>query len=122
MSVTIPSSSGKTVTPSTKSYTVSVSGKYMTGDVVVEAIPNQRGGNAITANGPTVTVPYGYYNPASGSYYTKTVTTASHTSPTITLNTTTGVITAQHTQATGYVTGHTSTATLTIKLAEDNKF
>jgi hypothetical protein len=48
----------------------------MTGNIVVEAIPNQRGGNAITANGPTVTVPYGYYNPASGSYYTKTVTTA----------------------------------------------
>lgn len=188
VSLDYPTHNGQTVTPSVTSQTVSVSGKYMTGNIVVGAIPNQKEPIDVVANGPTVTVPTGWYNgsisktvttatrgtttisvanggsnaisisasntqatgyvtgsTASSSvkvYITRTnntvylrpgstsatavmsltVPAATHVSPTITLDSATGVITAQHIQATGYVTGHTATATLTIELAEDNDF
>jgi hypothetical protein len=70
-------------------------------------------------NGPTVTA---LISESSAYRIAATVATTTHVSPTITLDSATGVITAQHVQATGYVAGHTATTTLTIELAEDNEF
>lgn len=64
----------------------------------------------LTASGNTVTVPAGYY----AEQETKSVATTTHPDPTASINTTTGVVTASHTQGTGYVTGGTTTGTLNL--------
>lgn len=61
----------------------------------------------VAVSGPTVTVSPGYYSSA----VTKTVATASHPAPSVSVSSG-GLITATHTQTTGYVTGGTTTATL----------
>lgn len=60
----------------------------------------------ITANGSIVTVPNGYYSAQA----TKAVAAATHPAPSISVSAA-GLITASHTQAAGYVTAGTSTAT-----------
>lgn len=62
----------------------------------------------MTASGATVTVPAGYY----ASNASKSVATATHANPTASINSTTGVVTASHTQTAGYVSAGTTTGTL----------
>lgn len=105
----------KTATPSETEQTISPSaGKFLSG-VTVEAIDSDYVGSAVdrrdstdlTASGATVSVPAGYYAEAAS----KSVATATHPNPSVSINTTTGLMTASHTQTTGYVTGGTTTAT-----------
>jgi len=107
---------GKTVTPTEAEQTAVAAGKYTLGAVKVGAISktyvgssiSQRSSTDITASGDTVTVPEGYYASASS----KTVASATHANPTATINSTTGVVTASHTQTAGYVAAGTTTGTL----------
>lgn len=62
----------------------------------------------LTASGATVTVLAGYY----ASNASKSVATATHANPTASINSTTGVVTASHTQTAGYVSAGTTTGTL----------
>lgn len=62
----------------------------------------------VTMLGNTITVPTGYYSSAT----TYTIATATHPNPTISINTSNGLITASHTQDTGYVVGGTTTGTM----------
>lgn len=72
----------------------------------------------IQANGPTVTITK---NNTGEAVISKTVALTTHPSPSITLSTL-GTIVAEHVQSTGYVTGGTATATLSVKIAEDYQF
>ena len=84
-------------------------------DITVEAISSTYVGSGITrrdetdltASGATVTVPAGYY----AEQETKSVSTTTHPDPTVSVNTTTGLITASHTQTAGYVSAGTTTGT-----------
>ena len=69
----------------------------------------------VTLSGATVTIPDGYYP----DQVTKTVSTTTHSSPTVSVNSSTGLITATHVQTEGYVSADTSTGTsqLTTKAA-----
>jgi hypothetical protein len=112
---TIPTTPAMTYTPSTSSATIVSAGTYVSGNISVAPIPNQRGESAITANGPTVTIPYGYYNPTGSSAYYITVTTASRAATTISASTNGSgdlVISANNNQATGYVTGSNKSASM----------
>ena len=62
----------------------------------------------LTASGATVTAAAGYYPSA----VSKAVTTTTHPNPTAAIASSTGVVTATHTQTTGYVTSGTTTGTL----------
>lgn len=64
----------------------------------------------LTTSGSTVTVPAGYY----ATQATKNVASAAHAAPGLSLNSTTGVITATHTQTAGYVAAGTTSSTLTL--------
>lgn len=64
----------------------------------------------LTTSGSTVTVPAGYY----ATQATKNVASATHAAPGLSLNSTTGVITATHTQNAGYVAAGTTSSTLTL--------
>ena len=64
----------------------------------------------LTASGAIVTVPSGYY----ASQETKSVSTTTHPNPTVTIDTSTGVITASHTQTAGYVDAGTTIDTLSL--------
>lgn len=85
--------------------------------VTVEAISStyvgsgitRRTGTDLTASGPTVSAPAGYY----ASAVSKSVATASHPAPTLSISNA-GVITATHDQPTGYVTGGTTTESITM--------
>lgn len=85
-----------------------------TGQAVTGTIPS-KSGTDLTASGATVTVPAGYY-PAQAS---KSVATATQAMPSITVDSG-GKITASATQAAGYVTAGTKTATkqLTVQAAK----
>lgn len=106
----------KTVTPTESEQTAVASGVYTTGVVKVGAISStyvgsditQRDETDLTASGATVTVPSGYY----AEQETKSVATATHANPTASVNSTTGLVTASHTQAAGYVSAGTTTGTL----------
>ena len=73
---------------------------------VDQGIP--RSSNDITVYGATVTVPAGNYS----NNTTRSVATAEHLAPTISVNSATGKITALHTQTAGYVDGDAKTSTL----------
>lgn len=64
----------------------------------------------LTTSGSTVTVPAGYY----ATQATKNVASATHAAPGLSLNSTTGVITATHTQTAGYVAAGTTSSTLAL--------
>ena len=97
---------GKTVTPTESVQTAVESGKYTTGAVKVAAIPSTYVGSGIpqndstdlTVSGATVSVPSGYYAEnaskavASGSAATPATTITAN--PTITVNSSTGVVSA----------------------------
>lgn len=68
----------------------------------------RRSSSDLTASGATVTVPSGYYSQQA----TKSVSTTSHPDPTATVNSSTGLVTASHTQTAGYVSAGTTTGTL----------
>lgn len=84
------------------------------GQAVTGTIPS-KSGTDLTASGATVTVPAGYY-PAKTS---KSVATATQATPSITVDSG-GKITVSATQAAGYVTAGTKTATkqLTVQAAK----
>lgn len=115
-STQLTTQAAKTVTPTESEQTAVASGVYTTGIVKVGAISStyigsditQRDETDLTASGAVVTVPSGYY----AEQETKSVTTTFHLEPTITLNSTTGLVTASHTQTAGYVSAGTTTGTL----------
>lgn len=100
-----PSETAQTITPS--------SGKFLS-SVSVGAIPDnyvgtgiaRRSSSDLSASGATVSVPAGYYSAQAS----KSVSTTTHPNPGVSINSD-GLITATHTQGTGYVTGGTTTAT-----------
>lgn len=104
----------KTITPSETAQTAVAVGRYTTGAVTVAAISSTYVGSGIdrrdetdlTASGATVTVPAGYY----AEQETKSVSTTTHPDPSVSINSS-GLITATHTQGTGYVTSGTTTKT-----------
>lgn len=85
-----------------------LSGKtaYVAAGKVTGTIASKSSSN-LTASGSTVTVPAGYY-PSQAS---KSVATATQATPSITLDEEKGLITAKSTQASGYVSSGTTTAT-----------
>ena len=62
----------------------------------------------LTTSGATVTALAGYY----ASSVSKSVATTTHPKPTVSINSTTGIITASHAQTAGYVSAGTTTETL----------
>lgn len=79
---------------------------YVAAGKVTGTIASKSSSN-LTASGATVTVPAGYY-PSQAS---KSVATATQATPSITLDEEKGLITAKSTQASGYVSSGTTTAT-----------
>lgn len=107
----------KTVTPTESSQEVTADSGYTgLGTVAVNAISStyvgsgieQRDDTDLTASGATVTVPAGYYADTE----TKSVSTTTHPKPTASVNSSTGLVTASHTQTAGYVSAGTTTETL----------
>lgn len=88
--------SGKTATKN--------SGAKVTGNIATKSSSD------LTVSGATVTAPAGYYSATAS----KAVATTTHPNPTATIASSTGVVTASHTQGTGYVTGGTTTGTLNL--------
>ena len=86
---------------------VSVSVDAIATDYVGSGI-TRRSSSDLTASGAAVTVPSGYY----ASQGTKSVTTTTHPNPTASVNSSTGLVTASHTQTAGYVSAGTTTGTL----------
>lgn len=107
--------SAATITPTESSQTAVSSGKYTTGAVTVDAVPSDYVGSAIdrrdssdlSASGATVSAPAGYYSSAASksvaSGSAATPATSITANPTISVNSSTGVITAT-TSATKSVT------------------
>lgn len=85
-----------------------LSGKtaYVDGEKVTGTIATKTSSN-LTVNGATVTVPAGYYSAQAS----KAVATATQATPTITINSATGLITATATQTAGYVTAGSKSGT-----------
>ena len=79
---------------------------YAKGVKITGTIPNNTATN-VTANGSTVTIPSGYYS----TQVTKNVLSATQATPTISINSATGVITATATQTAGYVATGTKSST-----------
>ena len=79
-------------------------GTKATGNIVTKSSSD------LTASGATVTAPAGYYANAAS----KAVATTTHPNPTASINSSTGVVTASHTQTAGYVTAGTTTGTLSL--------
>ena len=109
---------GKTVTPTETAQTAVSSYRWTTGPVSVAAISSTYVGTGITTRSAadmtvaaqSVTAPAGYYSQA----FTKAVTTTTHPNPTATIVSSTGVVTATHTQTAGYVAAGTTTGTLNL--------
>lgn len=112
---------GSTITPTESEQTAVAADRYTLGAVKIGAISSTYIGSDIdtdptpTASGAVVTIPTGYYSEDT----TKSVVTTTHPDPTVSINTTTGLITASHAQTAGYVSAGTTTKTsqLTTKAA-----
>lgn len=110
-----------TITPSETAQEIAA-GQYLIGKQTIAAIPSDYVGSGITtdptptASGKTVTIPAGYYSEQT----TKDVSTTTHPDPTVSVNSSTGLITASHTQTAGYVSAGTTTGTsqLTVQAAQ----
>lgn len=76
-------------------------GTKITGTIVTKSAAD------LTASGSTVTVPGGYYSAQA----TKNVASVTHPNPTAAITSSTGVVTATHTQSAGYVAAGTTTGT-----------
>ena len=106
---------GTTVSPTESVQTAVAAGRFTLGAVKVGAIPGDYVGSAIdrrdsddlTASGATVSVPAGYY----AAQASKAVSTTTHPAPTASVDSS-GLVTATHTQAEGYVSAGTTTGTL----------
>ena len=81
--------------------TAYVDGEKITGNIATKTSSN------LTASGSVVTVPSGYYSTQA----TKSVASATQATPSISINSSTGLITASATQTSGYVVGGTKSAT-----------
>lgn len=108
-----------TVTPTESEQIVSPTGGYDGfSQVTVEAIDSEYVGSDVarnsssdlTVSGATVTAPAGYYAAAAS----KSVATATHSKPSVSINSSTGVVTASHTQTAGYVSAGTTSDTLSL--------
>lgn len=106
--------SAATITPTEQEQVAVNANVYTTGQVVVGAISTTYVGSDIPKN-PTisvsanvVTIPSGYY----ASQSIKTISAVTHAEPSVSLNSTTGLITATHSQDAGYVFADTTSATL----------
>ena len=106
----------KTATPTESQQTISPDSGYLLSSVTVNAISStyvgsgitQRSVSDITVSGSTVNIPYGYYEEGS----LVSVSSITHVKPTISVDTTTGLITATHFQSqSGYLDSGTTTAT-----------
>ena len=105
-----------TITPTESEQTAVAEGKYTTGIVKVGAISSTYVGSEIerrdetdlTASGATVSVPAGYYSEAES----KSVSTATQGTPSVSVNSSTGLVTATATQTAGYVAAGTKSGTL----------
>ena len=110
----------KTVTPTESTQTAVAAGKYTTGAVTVGAISStyvgsdipRRGASDITDSGPFVTVPAGYYD----MQYSQSVGFIAHADPSVSINSSTGLVTASHYQHYGYIES-TGTTTKTLQLS-----
>lgn len=71
---------------------------------------SRRSASDIAIGGPQVQVPRGYYSSAVSVAFP----TAEHPAPTISFNSSTGVITATHSQSTGYTTGGATAASMAL--------
>lgn len=108
-----------TVTPTESEQIVSPTGGYDGfSQVTVGAIDseyvgsdvNRNSSSDLTASGATVTAPAGYYAEAAS----KSVATATHSKPSVSINSSTGVVTASHAQTAGYVSAGTTSDTLSL--------
>ena len=106
---TVPSSSAVTI--GNKVYLTSVSVGAISDTYVGSAI-TYRESTDLGTNGATVNVPSGYYSEDAS----KTVTTTEHPNPSVSVNSETGLITATHTQSTGYVYEYLETELATGKM------
>ena len=107
----------KSITPTESQQEITFDSGYDGLDtVIIGAISSTYIGSSIehrdetdlTVSGATVNVPSGYY----AENESKSVATSTHSNPTISLNSTTGLITASHSQSTGYVVGGTTSDTI----------
>lgn len=91
--------------------TAYVKGKLVTGEI------ETKDSSDLQVSGSNIILPAGYYK----EQVSKSVATTSHPDPTISFDTSTGKITASHTQTEGYVEAGTTTAeqTLTTKSSSD---
>ena len=114
-SYSLSTQAAKTVTPTESVQRAVSAGYFVTGNISVAAISStyvgtgvtRRSSSDLTANGATISVPAGYYSSAAS----KAVATSSAFPPAISLNSSTGLITATNTFTSGYYAASTTTST-----------
>lgn len=85
---------------------------YANGKKITGTIPVKTASDVAFANGTgTITVPRGFYNGAS-----RKVTASTHSKPTISIATTTGLVTSKHTLSAGYYKSGTTSDTLQLSV------